>query len=620
MARTASGAPGPAYWQQQADYRIAARLDEADKTISAEGELVYHNRSPEPLAYLWLLLDSNIYAQASEANLSETVSGDKASNVEASERRARWQGGYRQLSVRDSKGAVLTTRAKGTLLRVDLAAPLQPGRSVTLNLAWTVAMPETGVVGGRAGYDCELSGCIFFGGHWFPRPAAFSDYRGWHTDAFLGDGEFALEFGNYEVALTVPGDHIVAATGVLQNPADVLTPAQQQRLSAATRASAPVTIVAADEPRGKASRTWRFKADNVRDFAFASSPRYQWDAMAVDVGGGKPVLAMSFYPRTVASLWQSHSTKSVAHALTTYSAALFPYPYPVAQVAYGPVDGMEYPMLAFNDPSPRKDGSIGTVDKAGPLNSLVGIHVHEVGHFWLSQIVNSDERQWSWLDEGVNSYLQFKAEQAWDPRCLSRLGGPPQSVRQIMARPRQTPLMTHSDRMSAYFDHSYIKTATALNVLREAVLGPEAFDRGLREYARRWAFKRPTPYDFFRTMEQSAGADLDWFWRGWFYGVGHVDLALDAIREVKAEGGSGHYYHFDFRNAGGIVMPIWLKLDFADGSSDRLTIPASVWRRNNAAVRWQYRSDKPLTGASIDPEGRTADLDASNNSAQLRAR
>ncbi len=624
--RTGSGAPGPAYWQQRADFRIAATLNEADKTITAEGTLTYRNNAPEPLDYLWLLLDSNIDAKATAAQLTGTVTGagGKASGVEATERRARWPGGYRRLTVSNAQGKPLPTRYQGTLLRVDLPQPLRPGESVELKLGWTVAIPETGVVGGRAGYDCaDASGssCIYLGGHWFPRPVAFSDYRGWHVDPFLGDGEFALEFGNYDVALTVPSNHIVSATGTLQNAPEVLTAAQQQRLEAAAAAREPVMIVSGQEltRSGSGTKTWRFRAENVRDFAFASSARYQWDAMGVDVGSGKSVLAMSFYPTDVAKLWQPYSTRSVAHALKTYSAALFPYPYPVAQVAYGPVDGMEYPMLVFNDPAPRSDGSIGTVDKAGPLNSLVGIHIHEIGHIWLSQIINSDERQWSWMDEGLNSYLQFRSEQAWDPQFLSRLGGPPQSVRHIMARPRQTPLMTHSDSMSDYFDHSYIKTATALNVLGEAVLGRETFDHALADYARRWAFKRPTPYDFFRTIEQSSGTKLDWFWRGWFYGVGHVDLALDAIREAKAQGGSGRYYHFDFRNAGGIVMPIWLQLNFADGSSEKLTIPASVWRRDNAAVRWQYRSDKPVTGARIDPDGITADIDPSNNGARTGA-
>jgi len=627
--RTASGAPGERYWQQRADYRIAAELHEAGRSISGRAEITYTNNSPDDLPYLWLLLDQNRFKRGSVAERTRTVAPDEAGKVSEASRAARfqqWEGGFSGLKVTDATGSSLPFTINDTLMRIELPQPIaSSGGRTSFVVEWSFPLIETGVVGGRSGYECfngkgQDGNCLFLGGQWFPRMAAYSDYEGWHTQQFLGAGEFALEFGDYDVSLTVPDDHIVAATGELANADVVLTSNQRQRLASARLAREPMYIVSPAEAalaeRGGASgsKTWRFRASNVRDFAFASSRKFIWDAMSVPQqdSANPQVLAMSFYPKEAEPLWSGYSTKSIAHAIKVYGDLAFPYPYPTAQAVNGPVDGMEYPMITFNDPRPRKDGTIGEVTAAGPKNSLVGINVHEIGHIWFSMIVNTDERQWSWLDEGLNSYVQYRAEKKWDPNFLSRLGGDAQSIVRQMGAAEQSPIMTHSDSQLNYFNTTYRKTATALNILRETVLGPEPFDRAFREYACRWRFKRPTPYDFFRSMEEGSGTDLDWFWRGWFYSTDHVDQALDGMVQVGTEGGA-NVYQFSFRNVGGLAMPILLKLHFEDGTTETVNIPAQIWRYDQKAVTWQYESVKPIVRAEIDPLLQTSDTNRANN-------
>tara|TARA_R110000868_G_scaffold232835_2_gene486444 strand:+ start:4956 stop:7388 length:2433 start_codon:yes stop_codon:yes gene_type:complete len=561
--RRATGAPGPDYWQQQVDYDIRIHLDEREKTLTGSASIDYTNNAPDTLDFLWFQLDQNRFRPDSIAVMTQTVrgversaSGDAPIPDEISASRLRGQHriaqdgyGYNIHSVTDGDGNPVAFTIVDTLMRVDLDDSLETGEAVTLNIEWDYRLVETQVVGGRAGWECfeetETTGgdCIFQIAQWFPRAAAFSDYEGWHNKAFLGSGEFTLEFGDYDVAITVPQDFIVSATGVLQNPEDVLTQAQRDRLEEARTSSDPVFIQTAAEARANERRgtrseaTWHFHADNVRDFAWAGSRKFIWDAMGVSQEGEgvapDTVMAMSFYPNEAEPLWSTFSTRAVAHTLEVYSAFSFPYPYPVAQSIAGPQGGMEYPMITFNG------GTYGrpTVDDDGNLTysrtakrGLIGVIIHEIGHIYFPMTVNSDERQWTWMDEGLNTFLQFQAERQWEADFPSRRGDP-RLAAEYMTSSGQVPIMTQSDSVLEFGNNSYGKPATALVVLRETVLGRELFDEAFRTYARRWRFKRPTPYDFFRTMEEVSGVDLDWFWRGWFYSTEHVDISLDRVIE-----------------------------------------------------------------------------------------
>tara|TARA_R110000868_G_scaffold2321_7_gene17310 strand:- start:25512 stop:27947 length:2436 start_codon:yes stop_codon:yes gene_type:complete len=562
--RRATGAPGPDYWQQQVDYDIDIRLDEREKTLTGSASIHYTNNAPDVLDFLWFQLEQNRFRPDSIAVMTETVGGGDRSagrvgaamptEMSAAGLRRRHQiaqdgYGYNIHSVTDADGNPVDYTIVDTLMRVDLDEALETGDSVTLNIEWDYRLIETGVIGGRAGWECfeetETTGgdCIFQVAQWFPRAAVFSDYEGWHNKAFLGRGEFTLEFGDYDVAITVPQDFIVAATGELQNPEDVLNQAQRDLLEQARTSDEPIFIqtpaeARANERRGTRSEaTWRFHAENVRDFAWAGSRKFIWDAMGVQQEGEgdapDTVMAMSFYPNESEPLWSTFSTRAIAHTLDVYSSFSFPYPYPVAQSVAGPQGGMEYPMITFNG------GTYGrpVVDEDGNLTysrtakrGLIGVIIHEIGHIYFPMTVNSDERQWTWMDEGLNTFLQFQAERQWEVDFPSRRGDP-RLIADYMASSEQMPIMTQSDSLMAFGDNAYGKPAAALVVLRETVLGRELFDEAFRTYARRWRFKRPTPYDFFRTMEEVSGVDLDWFWRGWFYSTDHVDISLDRVIE-----------------------------------------------------------------------------------------
>jgi hypothetical protein len=387
-------------------------------------------------------------------------------------------------------------------------------------------------------FDKEDKNDIFEIAQWYPRMAAYYDAHGWQNKQYLGDGEFTLEFGDYDVELTVPSDHVVAATGVLQNAGNVLTAAQRQRLEQARTATKPVVIVsqaeatAAEKSRASTTKTWHFKADNVRDFAWATSRKFIWDAQGYKKGG-TDVLAMSFYPKEANPLWEHYSTPAIIHTIDSYSKYTFDYPYPVAISVNGPVHGMEYPMLSFNGGRPTKDKKTGQLTYSKNTKyGLISVIIHEVGHNYFPMIVNSDERQWTWMDEGINTFMQFLAEQAWEADYPSTRGEA-RAITSYMASRGQTPIMTNSESVLSRGNNAYAKPATALNVLRETILGRELFDFAFREYAQRWKFKRPTPADFFRTMEDASGTDLDWFWRGWFYGTDPVDVSVDGITEYQ---------------------------------------------------------------------------------------
>ena len=561
--RNAAGEPGHQYWQQQVDYKIDVKLIEDTRRIEASETITYHNNAPDTLKYLWIQLDQNKFRDDSMSALTTTfggignrgpatqsASGGKPAQLSmAALRRQQFvddnELGYTISRVQDSAGNDLHHVIVGTLMRVDLAQPLQPKNNVTFDIDFAFNIVEEDAVSARAGYehfpDDEREGGndIFLLAQWFPRLAAYTDYEAWTNKEFIGRGEFTLEFGNYEVDITVPADHIVSSTGKLQNADDVLTKTQRNRLKEAEDADRIVFVVTAEEAleNEKAGtnkhKTWRFKADNVRDFAWASSRKFMWDARGYHQGGDvQPlVMAMSFYPKEGGELWEKYSTESIIHTMDVYSRFSFDYPYPVAQSVNGPVGGMEYPMITFNGPRTelRDDGS--RTYSLSEKRFLIGVVIHEVGHIYFPMTVNSDERQWTWMDEGLNSFLDGVAGREWDPTIP--WGVEPRDIVSYMKSETQVPIMTQSDSVLKLGPNAYTKPAVALNILRETILGRDLFDFAFKEYAQRWMFKRPTPSDFFRTMEEASGVDLDWFWRGWFYTTDHVDISLDSVYKLR---------------------------------------------------------------------------------------
>ena len=542
--RLASGAPGPDYWQQEVDYVIKIRLNEQARRLIGTQTIAYKNNSPHTLNYLWLQLDQNRFRADSMDNLTRTTNDTSRISYRAI-RRAKalqeYQGGYDIRNVKDPLGRSLDYAINDTNMRIDLPTPLEPGKSFVFSMNFAFNMYDTRTIGGRAGYECfdaddEDGNCIFLAAQWFPRLHAYTDYEGWNNKQFLGRGEFTLEFGNYDVEITVPDDHIVSSTGVLQNPEEVLTDTMIDRLETARSSDEPMFIVTPEEAEAQeadvstSSQTWKFSAENVRDFAWASSRKFIWDAMNVtqEEAGGDDVLAMSFYPKEGEPLWSAYSTKAVAHTIKVYSRYSFAYPYPTAQSVNGPVGGMEYPMITFNGPRPVKDKDGNLTYSRRTKYGLITVIIHEIGHIYYPMIVNSDERQWTWMDEGLNTFLQFVAEAEWEEDYPSRRGEPAKMV-PYMISTNQVPIMTQSDSVLQFGNNAYGKPATALVILRETILGREAFDRAFKEYSERWKFKRPTPTDFFRSMEEGSGVDLDWFWRGWFYSTDHVDISIDSI-------------------------------------------------------------------------------------------
>jgi len=536
--RTASGAPGHQYWQQQVDYKINIQLDDKTQTLKGSEKISYTNNSPDTLKYLWIQLDQNRLKRDSDNRLTSTAPRKKItySGLRGAIESTEFDGGNKITQVAGSNGKALHYVINGTMMRVDLPKPLKSGDDVELNIKWNYNLHEQKVLGGRSGYEYfekdknylyELAG-------WFPRAAAYYDVMGWQNKQFLGNGEFTLEFGDYDVKITVPADHIVAATGELQNESSVLTKTQRKRLDKAKKAKKPVLIITPEEAlaneksRSTKTKTWHFKAKNVRDFAFASSRKFIWDAQGYKEGG-TDTMAMSYYPNEGNPLWERYSTEAIIHTMEQYNKYTFAYPYPVSISVNGPVGGMEYPMITFNGPRPTLDKKTG--DKTYSRRTkygLIGVIIHEVGHNYFPMIINSDERQWTWMDEGLNTFLQFIAQQAWEEGYPSRRGHAA-DITNYMKSTNQVPIMTNSESILQFGNNAYGKPATALNILRETIMGRELFDFAFKEYAQRWKFKRPTPSDFFRTMEDASAVDLDWFWRGWFYTTDHVDIALGNI-------------------------------------------------------------------------------------------
>jgi aminopeptidase N len=534
--RTGSGAPGPHYWQQQADYVIEVELNDDTQTITGKETITYHNNAPETLTFLWLQLDQNILAEdnlTTKTKATKIQDGTHAKDVADKLLTIDLTGGYKISSV-TYDGKSLPYFINHTMMRIDLPQPLKPQQQFSFDIAWAFKVGERMLDGQRSGmeYFMEDGNYIYMIAQFFPRMCVFDDYEGWQNKQYLGKGEFALPFGNYKVRITVPSDHLVAATGSLMNEKEVLNAVALERFNKAkTTFDKPVIIVSEKEAiqkerqRAKEKKTWEFHAENVRDFAFASSRKFIWDAMAVKVGDRTP-LAMSFYPKEGNPLWELESTYAVKNTLQTYSKYTINYPYPVAISVHTADIGMEYPMICFNYGRPTN----GVYNDALKYK-MIGVIIHEIGHNFFPMIINSDERQSAWMDEGLNSFLQFRTEQECYRNFPSKRG-PAKLLVPYMKGEKDIyrPLMTNPEQVIQLGSEQYTKCATALNILREVVMGPELFDAALKEYAQRWAFKHPKPADFFRTIEDASAVDLDWFWRGWFYTTDNVDISLDNVK------------------------------------------------------------------------------------------
>ncbi|MFC6225964.1 M1 family metallopeptidase [Hymenobacter artigasi] len=694
--RTASGAPGTDYWQQRADYDIKVTLDDAKQALTGRETITYTNLSPDALPYLWVQLDQNIYEKNSIANATQVGQlQDKMTFQAVDGMMSGFDGGFKIESVTGKDGRALHTVTNNTMMRIDLPTPLLPRQAVSFQVKWHYNITDQYKQGGRSGFEYFEAdkNYLYEMAQFYPRMAVYSDNQGWQHKQFLGNGEFTLPFGDYKVSITAPADHIVGATGTLQNAAQVLTGTQQKRWEQAKSATKPVLIVSQDEAvknessRATGTKTWTFAAKNVRDFAWASSRKFIWDAMQIKQDG-KPVMCMSYYPKEGNPLWGQYSTQVVAHTIKTYSKYTIPYAYPVAISVHGPVGGMEYPMLCFNGGRPEKDGTYSQQVKYG----MISVIIHEVGHNFFPMIINSDERQWTWMDEGLNSFVQFLTEQEWERNYPSRRGEP-RNIAAYMATADnlQSPIMINSESALQFGNNAYGKPATALNILRETVMGRELFDYAFKTYAQRWAYKHPTPADLFRTMEDASAVDLDWFWRGWFYTTEHTDIALESVKSYNAStrnpqvenarlqqqkaaapqsitaqrnatdipktlvdekpelkdfynnydplavtpadqqrytamlgtltpeqqqrlgDSQSNFYELSLRNVGGLVMPVIVQMTFADNTQEIQTIPAEIWRKNNAQVTKVIVTKKPVISFVIDPFQQTADTDLSNN-------
>ncbi|MFN5418638.1 MAG: M1 family metallopeptidase [Flavobacteriia bacterium] len=536
--RNASGGPGHHYYQQKADYKISLVLDDDKQKITGEETITYTNNSPDNLEFLWLQLDQNIYAENSDSKLIEVEKMEDFKNIGDVKRKFfYYDGGFKIESVKSSNDQNLTYFINKTMMRINLEKPLGAKQSISFKIKWWYNINDRAKVGGRSGleYFKEENNYIYTIAQFFPRMCVYNDVEGWQNKQFLGTGEFTLPFGDYEVNITVPADHVVGATGELQNANDVLTSEQRNRFKAAYTASEPIQIITQKEAeaieKGKSTKTktWKFKAVNVRDFAFASSRKFMWDAQGVKIGN-KTVMAMSYFPKEGNPLWDRYSTKLVVHTIKTYSKYTTDYTYPVAISVHTDRIGMEYPMICFNGGRPEKDGTYSEDTKYG----MWGVIIHEVGHNFFPMIINSDERQWSWMDEGLNTFVQYLTEQEWERGYPSRRGPAPY-ITDYMRGDKKfiSPIMTNSESIYQFGNNAYGKPATALNILRETIMGRELFDYAFKMYCERWKFKHPTPADFFRTMEDASAVDLDWFWRGWFFSTDFVDLSLDDVNQFQ---------------------------------------------------------------------------------------
>jgi hypothetical protein len=599
--RTASGAPGQLYWQQEANYRISVELDDKNQKITGEEKIEYINHSPDQLSYLWIQLDQNV---RQKDNLTRLITPfqfkEQMSSYYMGMLMSEFDGGFKIMEVSDSNGNALPYTINYTMMRIDLPTPLEPGGIVELGFKWWYNINDRMKNGGgRSGmeYFPDDDNYIYTIAQFYPRMAVYSEAEGWQNNQFLGRTEFALPFGNFEVEITVPSDHVVGATGVLVNPEEVLSDKMQKRYKDATRSfEKPVVIVSEKEAReaepvkSTETKTWRFQAENVRDFAFASSRKFIWDAMAVKFGE-RTVMANSLYSKEGNPLWEKYSTRVVAHTLQVYSSHTFDYPYPVAYSIHTDNIGMEYPMICFNGGRPEPDGTYSERTKWG----MIGVIIHEVGHNFFPMIVNSDERQWTWMDEGLNTFLQGIAEREWDHDHPSPRGRPADIVPYMKGdQSNIAPIMINGELTMQFSNNAYAKPATGLNILRETIMGRELFDFAFKQYAQRWMFKHPTPEDLFRTMEDASAVDLDWFWRGWFYTTDHVDISLDDVTEYKlASGDPAEKRAFEKKKATAQPEPIAVQ-------RNRATMQSMVER--DPSMRDLYTGKDPYGPQKSDKE------------------
>ncbi len=683
--RASSGAPGAKYWQQRADYSIDVEVNDETQLLTGKETITYYNNSPDVLTYLWMQLDQNVRAAGS---MAQTTGGSSVRDSIAAKFFAAtggaidYDGGFKIGSVTDVSGKPLKHIINNTMMRIDLPAPLKTGEKFIFNVAWKYTEYDRNVIGGRGGYEFFPAdgNYVYTFAQWFPRMCVYDDYEGWQNKQFLGMGEFALAFGDYKVRLTVPADHIVGATGWLQNPKEVLTKEQNERFEQARKSfDKQVWIVTEEEARKKEKEkstkksTWVFHAENVRDFAFAHSRKFIWDAQAVKVGDKTP-LAQSLYAKEGNPLWGKESTKAIKNTLEVYSSRTFDYPYPTAYSVHTAHQGMEYPMICFNYGRPAKDGTYSQTT----LTGMLGVVVHEVGHNYFPMIVNNDERQSTWMDEGLNTFLECETIRERYPELGYTSGTPKSMVRYMKGKnPDMRPIMATADNQSRnHGPNGYTKPAAALTLLRETVMGPELFDMAFKEYANRWMFKHPKPADFFRTMEDASAVDLDWFWRGWFYTTDNVDVdvaevkwfklntqtvqvenkgkkvkAGDLTATAKKDGPSTDFsngptpftlvdtpdrfygefqsrvddnairaklenkniYEITFKNLGGLVTPLVIEWTYADGSKEIERIPAEIWRTNENQVTKVFVKVKEVTNIQLDPNFELADVNTDNN-------
>ena len=542
--RAASGAPGQGYWQNRADYDITAYLDEEKRVLKGSETITYHNNSPDDLDYLWLQVDENEHSTIKNADYPFSTANPKMAAIDKislAELPAKDNGlGVNIEKVTDAAGNPLPFIINKTMMRIDLPKILKKGEKISFKINWNYNITNRQIEGGRGGYEYfpEDGNDLYTMAQWFPRMCVYSDFQGWQNHQFTGRGEFALSFGNYKVSVNVPADHIVGGTGEVKNYQQVLTPTQFSRYKQSQNSTEPIEVVTleeakkAEKSKSKERKTWIFEANDVRDFAWTSSRKFIWDAMNVNIPeNNNNVMAMSFYGKEAYGLYRKYSTKAVAHTIKTYSEFTIPYPYPVAQSVEAS-NGMEYPMICFNYGRTEKDGTYSEAIK----NGMIGVIIHEVGHNFFPMIINSDERQWSWMDEGLNTFVEYLTEEKWDNKFPSRRG-PAHTIVDYMKLPKDQlePIMSNSENIAQFGPNAYAKPATGLNILRETIMGRELFDKAFKTYSKRWAFKHPEPADLFRTMEDASGEDLDWFWRGWFYGVDPVDISLEKVSLAEAD-------------------------------------------------------------------------------------
>ena len=683
--RTASGAPGYEYTQQKVDYVMDIRIDEKTNRLFGDESITYKNNSKDYLEYLWVQLDQNMRAPDSKTPLatSETLSSSFEGPETFTKNNLKKPSdfGFKIEEVKNNDGSSLPYMINRTMMRINLPEPLAPGNSFQFKIKWNYLINNSVKDGGRSGFELFPDGNKNYTiAQFFPRLAVYDNVEGWQNMQFWGRSEWALEFGDYDVRITVPSDHILDATGELQNENKVLTREQRKRFEKArTSFEEPIFIVTQDEAEkaekgsSNQTKTWHFNAKNVRDFAFASSRKYIWDAMAVNING-KTVMAISLYPKEGNPLWEEHSTRVVANTLEEYSKMTFDYPYSKAISVHADRQGMEYPMICFNYGRPNPDGTYSERTKRG----MIGVITHEVGHNFFPMIVNSDERQWTWMDEGINSFVEILAELDYDPNFYT--GNLPKDIVRYMSIDQNnlSPIMSQGDYVKNFGPNAYTKPAAGLYMLRQTIMGPELFDYAFRTYSQRWMFKHPSPADFFRTMEDASAMDLDWFWRGWFFTTDYNDIGLKDVKkynltdqptqeardlakrynmnledyegklvffEEEKEGVSveakkaldigvikdymesiseeeknslkevpNFFYEVTFEKPGGLVMPIIVELEYVDGTKERQTFPAQIWRYNDKEVSKVFRTSQEIKKITIDPDLETADIDTSNNS------